>query len=256
VERDKVTEYNYRETSREYLIQGNCRETFDFLWLDLQDLQLFGVSLERLIAAEDQRIANRSTEPPEEYEGWWLEDIVAFRLRHAYLCAVLDTVAFNLKRICKDAALIGITNPPTLNREVVLEARRFLVGIGFAQPTEADWQDLADLYAIRNTVVHNCAAIPEGEDGQRFHRVARRLVGVSVAEGLVELDDRFCTALHDRIVCIFKMIRDEQNALCERSRRVDSNLRPGQNSRASGTQEQRKKNDSGDNQDNGSKKRD
>lgn len=82
---------------RDYLVTDKCSMSRLLATWHIEDLQVFNATLERFIAAEDQRIASTYDGPPEDYDGWWIQDIVGNNLRRAFVCACMDATSFHLE---------------------------------------------------------------------------------------------------------------------------------------------------------------
>jgi hypothetical protein len=96
-------------------------------------------SLEALIAREDERLSALHRGPPEDYDGWWLEDIVAPELRGSFLCALMNVVARLLEEHCEcvAACLQMLTLKPF--SEHVKDARKFLEEAKCVNSADSRW---------------------------------------------------------------------------------------------------------------------
>ena len=208
---------DYSDDIRDGLVLDKCRTSQDECAAHFEELMLFSNTLEGFIRAEDSRMAAQSTAPPEEYEGWWLKDVVAVHLRLSYLASVMNAVAFRLDRLCDEVASIARLKKPEFREDVVSQIRKFLIcQAGFTAPRGALWDDIINLYKMRNIVVHSQGVIPEKKKGRRFQQLPKHIPGLTLSSGLVELDQDFAASLNRHVVSFFADLHNQQIALCER----------------------------------------
>lgn len=207
---------DYGDDTREYLISDAGVSRYDLILMDLHELEAFAESLQRFIDVEDDRLMSKYTGPPEEYEGWWLQDVLASRLRATCLSAVMDMAATHLSYFCRDIGVVQRVSVPDLQRDTFNAARRFLCRtILFRLPEENDWQDMGDLYALRNRVAHALGTLPEEvNEYRRFELLAKRQEGISVSERIVDFDRKFCASLLVRVQSFFKVLHEEYVRVC------------------------------------------
>ena len=212
-----ITERPDFEMCRDHLITDECSLSRAIATWQIEDLRGFSQTLENLIDAEDDRVAATYSGPPEDYRGWWLQDVVARQLRQSFVAACLDATAYHLNRVCEDVATILRRNSPDLRREAIKNARHFLDKAGFSDPSASHWDEMQDLYMFRNAVVHSMAMMLNGKQGKRFDRLLKRAPGITSRSGAFDLGPEFTSYVHRRVSDFFEVLHRELVKLCRRN---------------------------------------
>lgn len=214
---NNITEHpDFGEMCRAELISDECSLSREVAGWQIDDLRTFCTTLERLIDAEDARISAMDSGPPEDYSGWWIQDVVARQLRLSFVAACLDATAYHLTHVCQDVATIIRQNGPDLGRDAIKRARRFLVDAGFSSPPPSQWDEMLDLYRFRNTVVHAMAMTPDGRTSRRCDRLLRRAPGITACSGAFDLTAEFTEYVYQRVSAFFSSLHRELVAMCRR----------------------------------------
>lgn len=201
---------------RDCLITDECSLTRQIATWQIDDLRLFGTTVEQLVAAEDARVSATYSDSPEDYSGWWLRDIVTRQLRQSFVAACLDAAVYNLNHVCRDVATILDQCCPDLDRDSVKRARCFLVKAGFSNPAPRQWDEIVDLYKFRNTVVHCMAITSDEEVRKEFGRLLRHAPGITVRSGSFDLSAEFTHYFHEKVRDLFDSLHREVVAMCRR----------------------------------------
>lgn len=202
--------------AREYLISDEGRTRHDLILMDLKELGVFAESLEGFIDAQDERLSSQHSGPPEEYDGWWLQDVVATRLRSACFSATMDATATHLTFVCRDFGGVQNIAVPDFQRSFFSTAETFLKRVGIQVPATSDWQDMRNLYELRNQVAHNLGVLPERDDKnfRQFELLVKRIKGISIADGCVTFDRDFCSNLMTKVQTFFEVLHQEYVRVC------------------------------------------
>lgn len=175
------------EMARDQLISEGCSLTRVIGSDNVEDLRLFRQTLEKLIEQENARLSKSYSGPPEDYSGWWLDDVVARQLRYSVVAASLEVAAHHVSQVCEDVAVILRKDHPDLKRAVLTTAREFLKKARFCTPVPDDWEKMQDLYRLRNTIVHSLAAVPDEKSASLAKRLSNFLPGMTESCGSIEL---------------------------------------------------------------------
>lgn len=210
---------DYGDLGRDCLISSRCSVSEYLVTSHIQELELFNQMLEGFIAAEDQRVGSSYDGPPEDYDGWWIQDIVGNHLRRAFVCASLDATSYHLSHFCQNVAVIARKEAPELSNKPITRAQVFLEHAGFDKSLSASWQELNALYALRNIFVHASGMISNDRRGQRIKRLIeeRSVNGISIRSESIELSPTFTAYVSQQIEAFFKSLHIELTKLCERS---------------------------------------
>ena len=128
---------DYGDMYRDSLLLDKCEMSRYLSTSHVEELGVFNQTLEKFIGDEDQRIASSYNGPPEDFEGWWIQDILGNHLRRAFVCASMDATAYHLNHLCQDVAVIVRQASPDLSREPITKAQVFLVQVGFDKSLSA-----------------------------------------------------------------------------------------------------------------------
>ena len=202
---------------REHLIADEGSLLHQTVIFQLKALQAFSQTLENLISAENDRVAATYSGSPEDYPGWWLQDVVACQLRQSFVAACLDTTTYLLNFICQDVATILQKDNPDLHREPIKQARRFFCEVGFSDPSASQWDEMQDLYTFRNAVVHSMAMTPDGKQVKKFDRFLKRAPGITSRSGTFDLEAKFSTYVYKSVTNFFEVLQRELVKLCHRN---------------------------------------
>ncbi|MCI0732416.1 MAG: hypothetical protein L0Y38_01170 [Methylococcaceae bacterium] len=214
---------------RETLIQDECA-TWHWLAFDnLKELRHFLDTVENFIEREETRAVSE-LEKHDTYPDFWADnypthwqEIIGSQLRQSFVVSLMAATEFYLSMLCRDVEAIVVA-PIALNdlRGSTLErARKYLSTFGkFALPTDASWEELGDLYALRNVIVHNGAMIEGSSKSKRIDAMIRRSPGISNrSAGFLEIKREFCTFAHEAVVKFFEEASEALKGLCRNASR-------------------------------------
>ena len=214
-----ITEHaDLKKMWRDQLINDEFSLTRQIASWQLNDLQTFSKTVEQLVATEDARMSATYSGIPQDYSGWWLQDVVSRQLRQSFVAACLDAAVYLLNHVCQDVSIIiNQSCPPDLHRDAVQTARRFLVDAGFLSPTPRQWDELLDLYKFRNTLVHSMAMASDEDVRKEFNRLLRRAPGIMVRSGSFDLGVEFTQYVYSKVSEFFDSLHREVVAMCRRT---------------------------------------
>jgi len=206
---------DYGEMTRDYLIAEEGTILWDLIRMDLDWLEHFRATLEKLIEERETRdiaaVENR-------YYSWHWQDIIGTQLRQSYIVALMSGTERYLVQVCSDVGAIRGTpiDLGDFTRGTVAHAREFLTkNAAFSTPVPATWVLVAGVYRLRNIVVHN-GGILNSANKARVSEFVRQTQapGLKFESASVEIMREFCQFAHKRIAEFFNELRGEYAALC------------------------------------------
>jgi hypothetical protein len=227
-----ISEDTLVEDGRRQLIQERCSTIFELLKMDLDELALFQRMMEQFIVDEaDKGVKDTNGTLSLYAEGekrefwayshpWYWQDIFASRLRMSYIVSLFSITESHLKAVCDAIAQI-IKSPiqmDDLRGGVFGRARKFLWHIGgFDRPTERDWEQITDIWCLRNIIVHRNGVLVGSADERRIRALFGRAPGIGCqSEVMLEIEQGFCDFSQSRVWDFFEQIELEVTSLCEK----------------------------------------
>jgi hypothetical protein len=202
---------------RDFLINDECSLTQQVGAYQIEDLRTFSTTIERLVAAENARMSATYSGPPEDYSGWWFQDVVCRQLRQSLVAACLDAAVRHLNDVCQDVSTLIDKDCPDLHRGAVQTARCYLVdAAGFSNPSPCQWDELLDLYRFRNTIVHGMAMASDDQIRTKFKQLLRRAPGIAVRSGSFDLSVEFPQYVHAKVTEFFNSLHQDLVTMCRR----------------------------------------
>jgi len=214
---------------REMLIREECATARSILTGNLEELTLFSDSLEDFIAKEEKRAVKALLPHAEEDGDFWAnhypyhwQDIIGAQLRQSFVVSLMSATEFHLDWLCRDTAQVvqaAITHEE-LKGTALERARRFLNAFAqFTAPPDALWEEIGDLQALRNNIVHNAALVDaEHSNKRRLAGVMKRRPGISnPSTGLLKLERAFSEYALATVQRFFDELYAQQKALCKRA---------------------------------------
>ena len=205
-----------KKNYRDYLIIDECSLTRYVGTRQIDDLRTFSATVEQLVATENARMSSTYSGPPQDYSGWWLQDVVSRQLRQSVVAACLDAAAWHLNHVCQDVSTITNQDCPDLSRKAVQTARTFLGDAGFSSPSAGQWDELLDLYKFRSMIVHSMAMASADQVSKKFGRLLRRAPGIAVRSSSFDLSVEFTQYVHAKVSEFFDSLHQEVVAMCRR----------------------------------------
>lgn len=204
-------------------------------WLvkdNLEELHLFLGSLEGFIEQEEKREVAALEKYARDNDGeFWAEhypyqwqQIIGSQLRKSFVVSLMSLAEFHLGILCRDVATITeakITHED-LKGSMFTRARKFLEHFaGFVSPSQSDWERISDLYALRNSIVHNAALVDIDKNSSRLEAFMQRAPGISIpSAGMLEMKKEFCVFALDRVEAFIEALHQQYVGLCVR---IESN---------------------------------
>lgn len=222
---DMPTNEEMAREARDILIRSRCGTWHALLHDDLQNLTFFRDTLEELIRSAEAReidslSAKQRTDLADHYPYWW-QDIIGDRFRASFLIAVLSVTEFNLGRLCTDVAAVAqtpITQNDLKGGSIFEQSRKFLsLFAKFAQPPEARWAYIRDLYSIRNCLIHRQGMIDGHSSAAPIRSFIARNAHITDQSGFIQIQPAFGIDAHAEVVAFFEELRGELVGLCERA---------------------------------------
>ncbi len=124
-----------------------------------------------------------------------------------------------LKLFCRDTGIVAQKRISVgdFRGSMLEKARLFLHRlVDFQRPPALLWDQLANMYEVRNAIVHDAGSIKGTPRAARLGEYLKHAKGLRVSSGFVEIEHDFCTDLFETIRRFFEELHSEQRALCER----------------------------------------
>jgi len=195
---------------------------------DLEELKLYRETLEVFIHNEESKevAALEKHAEPGDGEFWsyhypyqW-QDIIGSQLRKSFTVSLLSLAEFHLGLLCRDVAEVveaRIKCEDLKGNSVFARAKKYLEAFGnFQSPPQAVWELVGDLYALRNSIVHNAALVDIDRNSARIQSLERKAPGISFpSAGVLDLKSEFCTFAIEKVEGFLNDLHQEYVRLCD-----------------------------------------
>jgi len=150
----------------------------------------------------DDRIKQLPPDKQEFYKQYWLEEFNQYSiefpriLRNSFLVTAISLLEFELAIICKklkEQQQIPISWRE-LKGDTLEQAKRFcnVAGLNIASDNE-NWQNIQNVYLVRNCIVHNNGSIKGSKDERKLIKFAQQERIISQGEDKeIDLTKQFC----------------------------------------------------------------
>ena len=222
--------FDYGDLGRNYWIDEEGGIRWDLIRINLDELGHFLQTVEGFIAREEsQEVADIEREFGEcvdwaEHYPWHWQDIIGSQLRQSYVVSLMSATEWHLKSICSEVngILQAAVEPDDLKGGTLSRTRKFLTKIAkFSKPSTTMWDDVANIYLLRNILVHNTGMF-DGEKKGQVAAIMRQFPGIKLESGFVRFGPKFCRSVHQRVEGFFKDLQGEYVRLCQRLARSES----------------------------------
>ncbi|WP_029918782.1 hypothetical protein [Nevskia soli] len=227
------------KVAREALIQDECATSRWLATDNLSELRLFLDTLENFIENEERRDVE-ALKPHAKYPDFWADhypyqwqQIIGSQLRQSFLVSLMSATEFHLGMLSRDAASIVQTpiSHDDLKGSMLTRSKKFLEAFAhFSAPSHSSWEIIGDLYALRNSIVHNAALVDADRNEGRIAAMMKRSPGISQpSAGMLEMKREFCSYAHKAVESFFNDLHDQQILLCRRTAKfaLQSHSKPG-----------------------------
>lgn len=220
-------------TARRYLIDDKGSMGKWLVQDNLDELRLFRGTLEKFIEEEEAREvaalekhargAGDGEFWAEHYPYQW-QQIIGSQLRKSFVVSLMSLAEFHLGLLCRDVAAVTeskITHED-LKGSLFIRAKKFLETFAqFEAPSQAQWELIGDLYALRNSIVHNAALVDIDRHWGRLEVFMNRAPGISVpSAGMLQMEKEFCAFAFDGVNSFFEILHQQYVGLCARIERA------------------------------------
>lgn len=199
-------------------------------WLtteNLSELKHFLETLENFIAQEERKEVE-ALEPHATGGDFWAyyypyqwQQIIGGQLRKSFIVSLMSSAEFHLNLLCRDVAIIAkasITHED-LRGSTIARAKKFLDAFsGFTSPPEVHWELIADIYTLRNSIVHNGALVDTGDkNSKRIATLMSRAPGISnPSSGVLEIEPEFCKYALESVENFFTELHEQFVIFCRK----------------------------------------
>lgn len=194
---------------------------------DLKELKLYRGTLEAFIQNEESKdvAALEKHAEPGDGEFWsyhypyqW-QDVIGSQLRKSFLVSLLSLAEFHMGLLCRDVAEVveaRIKCDDLRGNSVFARARKYLEAFGnFQSPAQAVWEIIGDLYALRNSIVHNAASVDNDRNSARIQSLEHKAPGISFpSAGVVDLKSEFSVFAIEKVEGFLNDLHQEYVRLC------------------------------------------
>jgi len=193
-------------------------------WLTTENLL---ETLENFIAQEERKEVE-ALEPHATGGDFWAyyypyqwQQIIGGQLRKSFIVSLMSSAEFHLNLLCRDVAIIAkasITHED-LRGSTIARAKKFLDAFsGFTSPPEVHWELIADIYTLRNSIVHNGALVDTGDkNSKRIATLMSRAPGISnPSSGVLEIEPEFCKYALESVENFFTELHEQFVIFCRK----------------------------------------